>query len=227
MAKILAVLAREHDTAVFSSLSRIWPGEILQISCKDLSTPGWHHRVHNPAEGCLVAGGKSVPVGAIGGLVVRIGWIVERDIPWVVEGDRPYMASEMNAFLMAFLHALPCRVANAPSNACLAGPSWRQAQWTHQAMSVGLNIHESAMRFPMIWSEGLTGIDVVVIGDRWFGPVDESVGRKSAQLAASAGVDMLVLHFVDSPEGQAFQFAHPWPDISEPQVGEAVCELFA
>lgn len=54
--------------------------------------------------------------------------------------DRDYAASELQALLLSWLHALRCPIYNRPSPAGLAGPDFGQLQWLMYAAKAGLPV---------------------------------------------------------------------------------------
>ena len=80
-----------------------------------------------PEEAAAVIGGQVLPVADITGVLTRLPAVQPEDLAHIATADRDYVASEMTAFLIAFVSALPCRVLDRPSAGALSGPAWRRS----------------------------------------------------------------------------------------------------
>ena len=77
-------------------------------------------------------------------VVTRRPAVVAEELAWIDPADRSYVAAEANAFLVAWLDAIPCRVVNRPTATSLAGPSWGPLQWAAAAGRAGVRWAETA-----------------------------------------------------------------------------------
>ena len=168
---------------------------------------------------------------AIGGVLVRLPWVHEYELPHIAPVDRAYVAAELNAFLLAWLADLPCRVINRPTPLCLSGPGWRPEQWIHAAARLGLSLrpaHRSVPAFPapetIVSSQPRES--VTVVGPRSFGSSDEILIEQTMRLSAAAGAELLTAYFERSDDRTFFVGADLWPDISSEPVATAVLNLF-
>jgi hypothetical protein len=175
-----------------------------------------------------VLGGCVTPATAITGVLTRLWHVPPGELTHIAVSDRAYVASEMTAFLTAFLSDLPCAVLNRPSASGLSGPGWRREQWVRAAARVGIPVApvqriarhgEPAATAPAIASE------VTVVGELAFGADDPDLVRWSRELAATAGVDLLGAQFTRHGRGYAFAGVNPWPILSYPGAFDAVREL--
>jgi hypothetical protein len=65
-------------------------------------------------------------------------------------------------------------------------------------------------------------VTVTVVGDRCVGAVEAGLADQARRLAAAAGVELLSVRF-DGPElGSAFLGADPRPDVSAPDLADAL-----
>ncbi|HLK46613.1 MAG TPA: hypothetical protein VKT49_00685 [Bryobacteraceae bacterium] len=187
------------------------------LTCRSLSSPGW--RLTVPVRESLVAvvDGSRIPAADITAVVTRLPYVGESELPQIAAADRAYVASEMQAFLHAFLSALPCPVVNRPMPVCLAGPNWRRAQWLKAARANGFNTSAASLSRPP-WP-------VSVIGGACFGISDPSLQQAACRLAEAAGAQMLRLWCAGEPSAPVVVSADLWPDLTDPAVAAALLDL--
>jgi hypothetical protein len=140
---VIAVLASQFDPSA-SALVSTWSsaGAIL-LSAEDLCSPGWVFHLQRPADGTAVAGGRTIKVSSIRAVLTRRPGVVAEELRRIHPDDRSYVAAETNAFLLAWLNALPCRIVNRPTARSLCGPAWGTLQWKSVAAKAGLAWHAS------------------------------------------------------------------------------------
>jgi len=80
------------------------------------------------------------PAMALTGILCRLVRVTEADLPSIHLDEREYVASEMTAFLAAFLSQLEARTLNEPNPANLAGPPFSQERWLRLASDLGLDV---------------------------------------------------------------------------------------
>ncbi|MHB8520532.1 MAG: hypothetical protein ACYDH9_07225 [Limisphaerales bacterium] len=224
---MLVVLASSHDASAREIVERWEPGSAALLSCEDLSTPGWRYFPRNLEGSQAVVGGQVIPLTNIDGVLTRRPAVLVPELLQIATADREYAAAEMNAFLIAFLSALPCRVLNRPTPDCLSGPNWRPEQWTHAATRLNIPASPAHRRVPFCPEDACESsrepfVEVIVVGERWFGPVDEPLGRQAQQLACAAGTQLLGVWFSGPRAGASFVGANLWPDLSRDEVSDAV-----
>ena len=227
---MLVVLTSRHDDRARSIVERWAPLGAGMVTCEDLSVAGW--RYYQPSSlgvSTAVVSGQVVACENITGVLTRRSCVFEQELIHIRPEDREYVAAEMTAFLIAWLSSLSCPILNRPTAACLSGPAWRPEQWVCAAGRAGIPmrpIHRQVLRTPTSESRvPETGtVGVTVVGDRWFGPVDQALAGQARRLAVAAGVDLLEVRFSGAEAGSQFISANLWPDLSPVGVADAVLE---
>jgi hypothetical protein len=178
--------------------------------------------------GAAVIDGHKVAVDTIAGVLTRIPCVYEHELGHIMPADRAYVASEMTAFLFAWLSGLSCPVLNRPTANCLGGPNWRRERWVRLATSLGIPALPVQRKVSQI-SDGLVeqpSCEVIVVGDRCFGNAAPALTSHARALAKAADVDFLAVQF-NSPDAEGqFVSASLWPHLVCPEVADAVlCHL--
>jgi hypothetical protein len=138
-------------------------------------------------------------IDQIAGVLCRITAILPQDLEQLHPEDRAFAASEMNAFLRAWLMQLSGRVCNEPSTASLAGPAWHPMRWRWLANQLGVPAVPGS--FPTLDARGRDTrfkgerLTALVAGDEVIGTDDPAVIRDSLRLARTLGCGLLALHF--------------------------------
>jgi hypothetical protein len=179
-----------------------------------------------------VVAGQVVRESDIRGVLVKRPWIIEQELTHISRPDREYVAAEMNAFLVAWLTSLQCRVLNRPSGTSLSGPNWRPAQWAVAAARTGIRGEPVTWRAPSprrrtshVASEaGAPPIEVTVVGDRSFGAPDARYATVARRLASVAGVELLGVRFDARERAPHFLSATAMPSLRHAHVADAVCD---
>jgi hypothetical protein len=185
---VLAVLASALDPAARDLVAAWAQAGAALISAQDLSSEGWSFRLADPGGGTAVVEGRRVPMRELEAVLTRRPAVVAEELAWIDPADRSYMAAEMNAFLVAWLHALPCPVFNRPTARALTGPAWGPLYWA-----------ASAARAEVDWVSGQHGPthDVVVCGRTTVGAASPAEAAAACALADAAGVELLGVRFCD------------------------------
>jgi hypothetical protein len=225
---MLLILAGRNDQVARALVERWRSHDARLVTCKDLSTAGWRYSPGEPRASRVVAEGESIPVNEIDALLTRLPCVTDKDLPHIREEDRSYVASEMTAYLTAFLFDATFPVINRPSPTCLMGPGWRQEQWLGAASRVGMRIGEQS-RFtpgaaPVISSEDFEPVTVTVVRDRCVGRVDKVLAAQAVRLAAIASVELLAVRFSSPSADALFLDAYLGPDISQDETADALLE---
>jgi hypothetical protein len=183
---VLAVLASGLDPSAKDLVAAWAAAGAALISAEDLSREGWAFRLGDPRSGSAVVAGRRVLVGELRAVIIRRPAMVAEELTWIDPADRAYLAAEMNAFLVAWLTALPCPVVNRPTPRSLAGPAWGPLHWAAAAARAGVR-----------WTAGEDGPthDVVVCGERCFGAASPGEEAAARALARAAGVELLGARF--------------------------------
>jgi hypothetical protein len=162
------------------------------VSAEDLGRPGWAFDPAAPSEGRLVAGGAVLPVAEVHAVVVRRPAVAAEELAWLDPADRQYGAAESNAFLVAWLSALPVPVLNRPSATCLCGPGWSRLHWRLAAERIGVPWRQAPTS-----DEAYAGRDVLVCGGSVHGARDP--GEAGAVIAISSYSGASGKHCAPSP----------------------------
>jgi hypothetical protein len=213
-------------------------GALLLIPA-DLSRRGWSFDPAAPADGYAVLQRRRVRVARISGVCALLPGVGDSDLPHIVAEDRGYVAAEMNAFLCAWLTAIPCPKVNPPSPASPCGPAWRPDRWVHLAARLGLptravtrNVSCRGPSPSATVRAGTAARTLVVAGDRVVGgtvgqAVSAAESEWAASLAQAAGTRMLSVHIGVDQVGTFVLGADTWVDVSRPGVAEALRAVLA
>ncbi len=224
---MLAILASRYDLAAAALVSRWAAHDAALLTCRDISTVGWRHQPEFPTQGTAVIGARPVSISELTAVLVRLPYVWETELEHITPAARAYVGAEMTAFLVSWLSGLPCPVVNAPAAPCLAGPNWRPEKWFHTAARLripvpGIERHECLGK-PIVPLES-GAITVTVVGQRCFGAPNETLAVQSRLLAEAAGTELLMVRFGANETGVRFLGADPFPDLSAPEVADAVLE---
>lgn len=183
---MLVVLGSSLDRSATALVEAWSTAGARLLSAEDLSRVGWAFRVAAPGTGAAVIGGELVRVSQVRGVVTRRPAVLAEELTAIEPADRAYLAAEMNAFLVAWLSALPCPVLNRPTPRSLNGPAWTALHWAAAAAEVGAHwVGESV---------GPTH-DVVVCGAACLGARSAGENDAARALAKRAGVELLGVRF--------------------------------
>lgn len=224
---MILVLAHTRDLPARGWVDAWRAHDARLVTPADLSRPGWQHYVGDSGPEFAVASGQMISVPEIQGVVTRIPWINPEDLPHVAGDDRGYVASEINAFLVAWLCELRCPVINRPVPSSLTGAPHSAEGWLTLAARAGLTLSCTRRAFPApetAWPADAT--TVAVLGGRCFGDVDPELASQACRLAALADVELLAVMFSHREAGATFLGAHLWPDISLPELSGALLARF-
>lgn len=225
---MLLILSAAHDSTARAIVEAWAPWGAGLCTPADLSKPGWRHSVGKPEDDAVVVAGMVVPAAAITGVLTRLPAVHPEMLPHIHSADRDYVASEMTAFLIAFLSALPCKVLNRPSAGSLLGPTWRPEQWIRAAAKIGIPVRpirrDVRLNTPCE-PEPDIAVHLTLIGDRVFGAADPSLAAWALSLARAAGVGMLSLGFVRHASGFALASIDPMPALDNQERMDAAREF--
>jgi hypothetical protein len=215
---VIVILASRFDKEAAELVTNLGVSAAI-LSAEDLSSKGWRWRLGHETDGRAVVGGRRVATRDITAVLTRRPAIMAEELAHIVPTDRVYVAAEMTAFLVAWLHGLPCRVVNRPSAGNLGGPAWDRATWLVVAARLGIPVDLSPRRVPFeVESEPDTGSDdimLTVIGPHCFGTDDTHLTRHALRLAQASSVRVLGLRFTRS-EGRLRQVT-VFPPLHQPE----------
>lgn len=224
---MLLIVASERDEAARILAARGRQRGTALVTSRDLSAAGWRDGLGRPEPGAAVVNGRVVSARDIGGVLTRLAAVEERELTHIVPADRGYVAQEMTAFLTSWLSGLACPILNRPTPACLAGPAWRPERWIHEAARLHIPVRD-VHRSVTLARAGTTAVvprgpaTVTIVGDRYFGEVDDALARAARRLATAAGVDLAAVHFSGPRRGARLVGADVWPNVASPDIGEAI-----
>ena len=225
---MILVLANSRDLPARRLVDEWRAHDARLVTLADLSRTGWRHYIGDIGPEVAVASGELIPASSINGVVTRIPWVAPEDLLHVIDGDRHYVAAEISAFLIAWLTHLTCPVINRPATNSLMGAPHAAEGWMAIAARVGLRLPWTRRVFPAppeaAWPPEV--ITVSVLGDRCFGDVDPALADQACRLAAAANVELLAVTFSHAAADATFLGAHPWPDLSLPELAAALLARF-
>lgn len=241
---MLVVVASRHDKAA-EALVTNWAAHghgVSLLTPEDLSVVGWRHYLssidgeageeNSSSFSSAVVGGVASALDQITGVLTRLPSIFEQELLHIVPEDRAYIATEMNAFLIAWLSSLKCPVLNRPTPTYLLGPAWRPEQWVYAAAQLGIPVRPmrrqssmSANACPQVLEK--SSVKVTVVGDHCLGEVEKTLASHARRIADAAQVDLLTVHFSSNESPAEFLGADLWIDISAPDVGDAIFEYLS
>jgi len=182
---LIAVLASRFDPEA-QSLVAAWSGAgAVLLSAEDLCSPGWIFYPSDAASGVAVIGGQRVRAAEVRAVLTRRPAVVAEELGRIDPADRAYVAAEINAFMVAWLSALPCRVVNRPTPTSLCGPAWDALHWRAAAARVGLS-WENAPHHEQAHT-------VIVCGARTLFARDNQEHASALELAGVARVELLAV----------------------------------
>jgi hypothetical protein len=212
---MIVVIAGPDDAGALRLVERWSAAEAAVLRPEDLSRPGWLHRPDRPGSGRAVVAGKKVATSEITAVLSRRACVLPGELDWLAAEDRDYAATEMTAFLVAWLSWLPCPVVNRAQPNCLCGPNWSATRWRAAAARSGM-----ALAAPGEVAAGCA----TVVGAYVIGAPDVELAGQARRLATAAGVELLSIGF--SPRGWSFTGASLWPDLNDEAVVEALEPIF-
>lgn len=219
------ILAHATDASARALAAR-WGDDALLRTPADLCRSRWCLEL-DTAGRVRVELSDSAPLD---GVLSRLSTVAAEELPHVHPADRQYAASELTAFLLAWLDACPAPVLNRPTAGCLNGPAWQPEGWLAAALSVGLRVAGRRRRIAlgsveMIQSAWPRAVDARVVGERCFGAVHPAVARGLCALARLTGTPLLAAT-VSGPQPDArVRDLSAWPDLADPEVADAVAAL--
>jgi hypothetical protein len=227
---VIVILAPQNNEPARLLTARWEANGARLLTPKDLSISGWRYKPHPGRDSTAIISKRSISDTEIAGVLTRLSWVLEQDVPHVASHDRVYVAAEMTAFLSSWISGLKCPVINRPTPTCLIGPAWRQEQWVHAAARLGIPMcpvgrntrhHENVNEREL----PLSACSVTVVAGRCFGASDNLIQGYARRLAAAAGVDLLAAHFVRVDGAYKFASADLWPDVTVPAVADAILDF--
>jgi hypothetical protein len=229
---MLILLASERDQQARALATRYARNGLRMLTPASLSRPGWRWRNANPRGTVALVDGERVLANEIGGVITRLPWVLPYDLPDIQGCEQEYVAAEINAFLLAWLVSLDCPLLNRPSSQCLSGQGWRSQKWVSKACELGIPsraVHQSiSLRagLAVVETEPQDATTLTVVGNNVVGRSHAVLKRHASRLAAAANVQLLSVRFDSAARHALLLGASLWPDLSDPDVGEAIWDHF-
>lgn len=155
-----------------------------------------------------------MPAGELDAVITLLPWVWAPELTHVIEEDREYVASEMSAFLLAWLCELQCTVIDRPSALSLTGCGRWPGDWAAVATRIGADADTE-------W-RGAT-IDVTVVGGRAVEDGTALLWRRAAEaVAAAAGRSLVTLQFAAGEADPVLVGALPRANVGSPAVADAL-----
>jgi hypothetical protein len=228
-APALLVVAAAGDVAACGFVARHASAGVALLVPRDLSRPGWHFRLGDPAATVMVTAGGPFRLADAGGVLMRLPAVTADDLPHIAAGDRIYVAAEITAFLLAVLTRDDLPVLNRPTPQCLCGPAWTDAKWRAAAATLGLPVKASEQRAVIDANPDkpeAAAATVSLAGETCIGAPNASLEATSRALGTFAGAEMLTVEFDGSAPSAAVLRAYPWVDPGNPRIEAALLRRF-
>jgi hypothetical protein len=231
------VLASRYDAPARALVER-WNAagkETALMTCLDLALAGWKVELGGekaPWRG--IVGAQVIAPADVKAVVNRLPAVTLREVDFIRPEDRVFAATEMQAFLLAWLAGLECPVLNRPTATGLNGPTWAVEQWTRAAADAELPTRTVRRRAVLEEAEApapasdATLVTAHVVGTQALGDADAKTRKAAVKMAAAAGVDLLRVHFEPAKKGpDVFIHADYWVDVTQPEIADALLERCA
>ena len=229
---MLILLASERDEQARALATRYARDGLRLLIPANLSRPGWRWRNADPRATVALIDGERVFPGDIDGVITRLPWVLPCDLPDIRSCEQEYVAAEINAFLLAWLVSLDCPLLNRPSPQCLSGQGWRSQKWVSKAHELGIPARAVLQsvclpaRTAVAKAEPQDPVTLTVVGSTVVGTCNAVLKRHASRLAAAANVKLLSVRFDSAARDATLLEASLWPDLSDPDVGEAIWNHF-
>jgi hypothetical protein len=246
---MIIIVASRYDAAARRLKARWAAQRARLLTCQDLSVSGWRCRVSDPQDGRAIIDGLDARATEVRGVLTRMQWVAEQELPHIVAEDRAYVSAEMSAFLVFWLSGLTCPFLNRPTANSLNGPGWGREAWNAAAGKAGMRInpirrhanlareslahenlaHASLAALPAkdLQARDLSQpIVLTVVGDGCLGDADETLKQQARRLADIAHMDLLNVRFSSAEAEASFDSVDVVPDIDDPTIADAALGYF-
>ena len=186
---MIAVLASRLDPEAQAVVAEWSAAEAALLSAEDLGSAGWAYSPGDPGSGTAVVDGRRIRVADLTAVLTRRPAVLAEELHRIDPTDRVYVAAEMNAFLVAWLSALPCPVVNRATPTSLCGPAWDKWQWQTTCARLGIDWVDH--------DENGATHEVVVCGERCLFTVDTDEAAKAKRLSQAAATELLGVRFAE------------------------------
>jgi hypothetical protein len=229
------ILSSGNDTSArwaFQSLKTLGVAPLEWVETESLlDTRMWEHRIgaDGVSTNIVLPNGRAVAHSEVKGVLNRMTGPPPNQAQLAVAADREYAQTELTAFYLSWLYAMPCRVVNRPTPQGLCGRWAHQSEWVTMAAEAGLPVvpyRQTAEDPPLAGYGSLApahgqGVSAVVLGERVFGyQLPQAFESGCARLAKIAKLDLMGVNFVQHGGGLAFASATPMPYL---ETGGMAC----
>lgn len=217
--KNILILASNKDSSNEVFLLQAGGCDVNIISPQQLSQAGWLYRHKNDVTANYVNGSETTPADEIDGVIVRLAAVSPDDLPHIVEADRSYLATEMTAFLLAWLSSLKCPMLNRPTPCCLSGPYLHQAQLIYLVARLGIPVSPCKTIIKPGFESGQQDTNatsrVVIVGEHHLGQVHPRLLSYAKTIARALDVEFVAVDFNGQDEDAEFTGISLWPEIND------------
>ena len=229
---MVLVVANADDEVASTFVQRHARQGVRLLRPGDLSQSGWRYELgERSGLSQAVVAGRVYREVQLAGVITRLASVTPADLPHIDLSDRVYVAQEIQAFLVSWLHALPCLVLNRPTPTCLAGEWWSPQTWIHRACRLGIPVARSEWcvardlrmkaRHP-VTEERSTAAGITVVGSRIIGRAAPRVVQYARRLAQAAGLDCLTIQFSSCDDDARFLGVSLWPNLADRAIAVAI-----
>jgi hypothetical protein len=215
------LLARAKDASI-RVLQGQAPNRIVHADIGDLSRIGWRFSGGSPEKATAFASGRVIETRRIAVVLCRIALVTSEDLVTVHPEDRAYAASEMTAFLRAWLMQFQGVRCNEPTWMSLAGPGWHPQQWIWIVSRLGVPVIEAAVKG--VARKDCETAMALVAGREVLGVVDPTLVDYSLRIARAVKARLLSLRFVRDGRWR-FEAAESRPDLDEASAAALLRDL--
>ena len=216
--KNILLLTSARDRAKDIFLAQDSGCEIKILTPLDMSKAGWIFRQDDATKGIFVAGSEAMPSAEIDGVIPRLAVVTENDLAHIVEADRAYLATEMTAFLLAWLSSLSCPMMNRPTPSCLSGPCMSHQHLIHLVARLGVPVVacKTTVKRGLEFGQAQAGAGsrVIITGERHLGQVHPRLARYARMIAQALKVDFVAVDFNGADADARFVGIDFWPEIN-------------
>lgn len=226
---MLVIVASRYDEIALSLANDWGKNKVHLLMPENLLSVGWCNYLDGNKKSTAVINNQIIEVDSITGVLTLLPFVFPQELQSIVPENRNYIAREMTTFLAYWLNQLKCPVLNRPTPTCLMGPNWRSQQWIYAAAQIGIPVNPICRKISLnsiqeskrVESDAVT---VTVVGDRCLGKVHPSLAIQARNLAHTANVDLLAVHFNSSEVGADLIAADLWVDLTSSEIKTAIWE---
>jgi hypothetical protein len=210
----------------YQGLKRLGLASLELVTAESLACSSrWEHRLNSSTTQIKItlSNGLLIDGSQIRGVLNRLHAPSEFTSQRAVPSDRAYAQSELLAFYLSWMHALPGAVINRPKPMGLCGSWFHPSEWAIRASRAGLRTpvyrqaardnHSQLCRTPPSGQAASQRL-IALRGEVFGGEVPGGVAQACGRLVAEAETEMLGIDLVRDNSGEwTFDGAMPSPDL--------------